>query len=153
MRTVTQRVRKASVTVNDEVVGAIDQGLLILIGVGPDDTEAEAQWLANKIAVMRIFDDDDGKINRSLLDVNGGALVVSQFTLYADARQRRPSFAKAAPPQIAEPLVEQFTQFLRDAGVERVETGRFGAMMLVALENDGPMTILLDRDNTTANSD
>ncbi len=153
MRTVIQRVRKASVTVEDQVVGAIDHGLLILIGVGPGDTEAEAKWLANRIAVMRIFADDDGKFNRSLLDVNGSALVVSQFTLYADARQRRPSFVKAAPPQIAEPLIERFTQFLQEAGVKRVKTGHFGAAMLVALENDGPVTILLDRDNTTANSD
>ena len=146
MRTVIQRVRKASVTVENEIVGAIGHGLMILLGVGPADTEAEASWLANKIAVMRIFDDDQGKMNRSLLDVNGSALVVSQFTLYADARQRRPSFVKAAPPQIAEPLVNLFVEFLREAGVQRVETGRFGAMMLVALENDGPVTILLDRE-------
>jgi D-tyrosyl-tRNA(Tyr) deacylase len=146
MRTVIQRVRQASVTIEGETVGAIEHGLLVLVGVGPTDTEAEARWLANKIAVMRIFDDDQGKMNRSLLDVNGSALVVSQFTLYADARQRRPSFVKAAPPQIAEPLVNQFVEFLHEAGVQHVETGRFGAVMLVALENDGPVTILLDRE-------
>ena len=146
MRTVIQRVRKASVTVEDQIVGAIDHGLLILVGVGPNDTEAEAKWLADKIAVMRIFDDDQGKINLSLLDVAGSALVVSQFTLYADARQRRPSFVKAAPPHIAAPLVDRFAQYLRDTGVQRVEMGRFGAMMLVALENDGPFTVLLDRE-------
>lgn len=147
MRTVIQRVRKASVTVENEIVGAIDHGLLILLGVGPTDTEIEARWLASKIAVMRIFDDALGKMNRSLLDVNGSVLVVSQFTLYADAHQRRPSFVKAAPPHIAEPLVNRFVEFLRESGVQHVETGRFGALMLVALENDGPVTILLDRES------
>jgi D-tyrosyl-tRNA(Tyr) deacylase len=147
MKTVIQRVRRAAVTVNGETVGAIDQGFLILVGVGPGDTEAEAKWLADKIAVMRIFADQDDKFNRSLLDVGGGALVVSQFTLYADAIQgRRPSFVKAAPPHIAEPLIKQFAAFLRAAGVQRVETGRFGARMLVEIHNDGPVTILLDRE-------
>jgi D-tyrosyl-tRNA(Tyr) deacylase len=147
MKTVIQRVSRASVTVEGEIVGAIDQGLLILVGIGPGDTQAEAKWLADKIAVMRIFEDDAGKFNRSMLDVGGGALVVSQFTLYADAVQgRRPSFIKAAPPDIAAPLVEQFAQLLRDAGVQRVETGRFGARMLVELVNEGPVTILLDRE-------
>ena len=147
MRTVIQRVRRASVTVNGEVVGSIDHGLLILVGAAPTDTDAEAQWLAEKIAVLRIFEDDNGKFNRSLLDVGGSALVVSQFTLYADASQgRRPSFIKAAQPEIAEPLILRFVEFLRKAGVPRVETGRFGAMMLVDLQNDGPTTILLDRE-------
>ena len=149
MRTVIQRVRRAAVSVDGETVGAIDQGLVILLGVGPDDTEAEAKWLADKIAVMRIFADEADKFNRSLLDVGGGALVVSQFTLYADAAQgRRPSFVKAAPPPIAEPLIERFVQYLREAGVQRVETGRFGARMLVEIHNDGPVTILLDREST-----
>src|SRR3954470_24533301 len=121
MKTVIQRVRRASVTVDGQVVGTVEQGLLILVGVGPGDTDAEAQWLANKIAVMRIFEDDDGKFNRSLLDVGGGALVVSQFTLYADAvGGRRPSFVKAAPPQVAEPLIERFVGYLRAAGVAHV---------------------------------
>jgi len=147
LRTVIQRVRRASVTVNGEVVGSIDHGLLILVGAAPTDTDAEAQWLAEKIAVLRIFEDDNGKFNRSLLDVGGSALVVSQFTLYADASQgRRPSFIKAAQPEIAEPLILRFVEFLRKAGVPRVETGRFGAMMLVDLQNDGPTTILLDRE-------
>ncbi len=147
MKSVIQRVRRASVSVEGKIVGSIDQGLVILLGVGPGDTEAEAKWLAEKIAVMRIFADEADKFNRSLLDVGGGALVVSQFTLYADVTQgRRPSFVKAAPPQIAEPLVERFVQFLKAAGVQRVETGRFGARMLVEIHNDGPVTILLDRD-------
>jgi D-tyrosyl-tRNA(Tyr) deacylase len=147
MKTVIQRVRRAAVTVGGEIVGAIDQGLLILLGVGPADTEAEAKWLADKIAVMRIFADENDKFNRSLLDIDGDALVVSQFTLYADAVQgRRPSFIKAAPPQVAEPLVARFADFLRAAGVKRVETGQFGARMMVEIHNDGPVTILLDRE-------
>jgi D-aminoacyl-tRNA deacylase len=147
MKSVLQRVRRASVSVDGEIVGSIDQGLVILLGIGPGDTEAEARWLAEKIAVMRIFADENDKFNRSLLDVTGGALVVSQFTLYADAAQgRRPSFVKAAPPQTAEPLVERFVEFLKAAGVQRVEAGRFGARMLVEIHNDGPVTILLDRE-------
>jgi D-tyrosyl-tRNA(Tyr) deacylase len=147
MRTVIQRVRRAAVLVDGETVGAIEQGLLILVGVGQGDTEAEAKWLAEKIAVMRIFADADDKFNLSLLDVSGGALVVSQFTLYADAVQgRRPSFVKAAPPQVAEPLIERFANYLKTVGVQRVETGRFGARMLVEIHNDGPVTILLDRE-------
>ena len=147
MRSVIQRVRRALVTIDGETVGSIDQGLVILLGIGPGDTEAEARWLAEKIAVMRIFADEADKFNRSLLDVGGGALVVSQFTLYADAAQgRRPSFVKAAPTQVAEPLIERFVQFLKAAGVQRVETGRFGARMLVEIQNDGPVTILLDRE-------
>jgi D-tyrosyl-tRNA(Tyr) deacylase len=147
MRTVIQRVRRAAVLVDGETVGAIEQGLLILVGVGPGDTEAEAKWLSEKIAVMRIFADADDKFNLSLLDVSGGALVVSQFTLYADAVQgRRPSFVKAAPPQVAEPLIERFANYLKTVGVQRVETGRFGARMLVEIHNDGPVTILLDRE-------
>lgn len=147
MKTVIQRVRRAAVTVGSDTVGAIDQGLLILLGIGPADTEAEAKWLADKIAVMRIFADADDKFNRSLLDVDGGALVVSQFTLYADAAQgRRPSFTKAAPPAMAEALVERFVDFLRAAGVSPVQTGQFGARMMIEIHNDGPVTILLDRE-------
>jgi D-tyrosyl-tRNA(Tyr) deacylase len=147
MKSVIQRVRRAAVRVDGEIVGAIDHGLLILLGIGQNDTAVQAKWLAERIAVLRIFADGDDKFNRSLLDVGGGALVVSQFTLFGDAAGgRRPSFIKAAPPTIAAPLVDQFVAFLRAAGVERVETGVFGAKMLVALENDGPVTILLDRD-------
>ena len=149
MRTVIQRVKRASVTVAGEVVGAIDQGFLILLGIGPNDSETEAKWLTEKIAVMRIFEDADGKFNRSLLDVGGGALVVSQFTLYADVSYgRRPSFIKAARPEVAEPLVNRFAELLRVAGIQRVEMGRFGTMMLVDLQNDGPTTIILDREAT-----
>jgi len=148
MKTVIQRVRRAAVTVEGATIGAIDQGLLILLGIGPNDTEAEAKWLADKIAVMRIFADEQDKFNLSLLDVGGGALVVSQFTLYADAvGGRRPSFVKAAPPHVAEPLVDRFAAFLKAAGVQRVETGRFGARMMVEIHNDGPVTILLDRES------
>ncbi|HLY25843.1 MAG TPA: D-aminoacyl-tRNA deacylase [Aggregatilineales bacterium] len=146
MRTVIQRVRQASVSVEGETVGAIQNGLLIFVGVGHGDGAAEAKWLAGKIAVMRIFADEQGKFNRSLLDVSGAALVVSQFTLYADPSQRRPSFVKAAPPELAEGLVARFCDYLREAGVQQVETGRFGAKMLVSLENDGPVTILLNRE-------
>lgn len=146
MKTVIQRVTRAAVRVDGQVVGAIDTGLLILAGVGADDTDAEAKWLAERIAVMRIFPDADDKFNRSLLDIGGGALVVSQFTLYGDAAGgRRPSFSKAAPPGVAAPLIDRFVSFLRQAGLARVETGIFGARMMVELENDGPVTILLDR--------
>ena len=144
MRAVVQRVSQASVTVGDEVVGAIGHGLLILLGIGVGDSEAEARLLAEKTANLRIFADEEGRFNRSLLDIGGEALVVSQFTLYADTRRgRRPSFSDAAPPEIAAPLVDIFADELRRLGVA-VSTGRFGAMMQVALVNDGPVTILLD---------
>jgi D-tyrosyl-tRNA(Tyr) deacylase len=147
MRVVLQRVTHARVTVDNQVVGAIDQGLLILIGVRNGDTAAEAKWLAEKIAVLRIFADENNKFNRSLLDIGGGALVVSQFTLYGDVSgQRRPSFIEAAPPSLAAPLIDQFVAFLRQAGVQRVETGIFGAKMLVELANDGPVTLILERE-------
>lgn len=147
MKTVIQRVRRATVQVEGEIVGAVDHGLLILLGVGHGDTQSEAKWLAERIAVLRIFADENDKFNRSLLDVDGGALVVSQFTLFGDAvGGRRPSFIKAAPPEIASPLCDRFVEFLKTAGVKRVETGVFGAKMLVELENDGPVTILLDRE-------
>ena len=144
MRAVVQRVSQASVKVGDEVVGAIGQGLLILLGIGVGDSEAEARLLAEKTANLRIFADEEGRFNRSLLDIGGEALVVSQFTLYADTRRgRRPSFSDAALPEIAAPLVDIFADELRRLGVA-VSTGRFGAMMRVALVNDGPVTILLD---------
>ncbi|MGQ9550165.1 MAG: D-aminoacyl-tRNA deacylase [Roseiflexus sp.] len=144
MRAVLQRVSEASVTVGDEVVGAIGRGLLILLGVGVGDGHADARLLAEKTAHLRIFADEEGRFNRSLIDTGGEALVVSQFTLYADTRRgRRPGFSDAAPPEIAAPLVDIFADELRRLGVV-VSTGRFGAMMRVALVNDGPVTILLD---------
>lgn len=147
MKTVIQRVRRASVHVDGQIVGSCEVGFLILLGVGHGDTAQEAKWLADKIAVMRVFPDEDDKFNRSILDAGGSALVVSQFTLFADAgASRRPGFTKAAPPAIAAPLVDKFVEFLRAAGVKRVETGVFGAKMLVEIENDGPVTILLDRE-------
>ncbi len=145
MRAFIQRVTKASVTVEGRVVGAIERGLAILVGVRVGDTEAEAQWLASKIATLRIFDDEVGKLNRSVLDVGGSALVVSQFTLYADARKgRRPSYIEAAPPEAAEPLIRRFCELLEAEGVP-VQTGVFRAHMRVEIHNDGPVTILLER--------
>lgn len=144
MRAVLQRVSEASVSVDRAVVGRCGPGLLILLGVGPGDGEAEARLLAEKSAQLRIFADEAGKFNRSLLDSGGSALVVSQFTLYADtSRGRRPGFTSAAPPAIAAPLVERFCVALRALGVP-VESGVFGANMQVALVNDGPVTIILD---------
>jgi D-tyrosyl-tRNA(Tyr) deacylase len=145
MRAVVQRVSQASVSVDGEVVGSIGRGVVILIGVTQGDGEAEARFLANKVANLRIFADGGGKFNRSALDVNGEALVVSQFTLYGDARKgRRPSFVHAAPPEVAEPLIERFVSFLEENGLH-VETGVFGAMMMVKIHNDGPVTIILEK--------
>ncbi len=145
MRALVQRVSQASVDVDGEPVARIGPGVVVLVGVTHGDTEAQASWLARKVAGLRIFEDAEGKMNASLLDVGGEALVVSQFTLYADARKgRRPSFTNAAPPEVAEPLVEHFAQALRAAGVP-VQTGVFGAHMLVRIYNDGPVTILLER--------
>jgi D-aminoacyl-tRNA deacylase len=146
MRAVIQRVSEASVTVAGAAVGRIGRGLLVLLGVGVGDSAADAELLAEKTANLRIFPDADGRFNRSLLDVGGGALVVSQFTLYADTRRgRRPSFSDAAPPEAATPLVDTFAAALRRMNVE-VATGAFGAHMHVALVNDGPVTILLDSE-------
>ena len=145
MRAVVQRVSEASVSVDGEVVGSIGRGVVVLIGVTQGDGEAEARFLAGKVANLRIFADDEGKFNRSALDVNGEALVVSQFTLYGDARKgRRPSFVHAAPPETAEPLIERFVSFLKEDGLH-VETGVFGAMMMVKIHNDGPVTIILEK--------
>lgn len=144
MRTIIQRVREASVAVGDEMLGSIGIGLAILVGVTHDDREEDARFLAQKIATLRIFEDADGKFNLSALDVGAGALVVSQFTLYADTRRgRRPDFLAAAKPEIAEPLIEKFVTLLREQGLH-VETGRFRAHMLVKIYNDGPVTIILD---------
>ena len=146
MRALLQRVSYASVTVDEQVVGQIKQGLLILLGVGQNDSEVEVKNLVHKIVHMRIFGDDEGRMNRSLLDIQGAALVVSQFTLYADIRKgRRPSFTDAAPPNLAEPLVEGFKEALSSYGI-RVEGGVFGAHMAVNLLNDGPVMIWLDSD-------
>jgi D-tyrosyl-tRNA(Tyr) deacylase len=145
MRALIQRVSEASVSVDGEIVGQIGRGVVVLVGVTHGDTSEQAEWLARKVAGLRIFEDSAGKMNAGLLDVGGAALVVSQFTLYADARKgRRPSFTDAAPPEVAEPLVEHFAQVLRDCGV-LVETGIFQAYMLVEIHNDGPVTILLER--------
>ncbi len=144
MRAILQRVSEASVEVDGRIVGRTGPGLLVLLGVGRGDGEAEAKLLAEKTAQLRIFADEAGKFNRSLLDTGGGALVISQFTLYADTRKgRRPSFTDAAPPELAAPLVEQYCAALRALGVH-VETGVFGALMRVALVNEGPVTISLD---------
>jgi D-tyrosyl-tRNA(Tyr) deacylase len=148
MRAVVQRVSRAKVTVDGCVTGEIGPGLTILLGVGRNDTSAVAVRMAERCANLRIFEDDQGKMNRSLLDVKGSVLAVSQFTLYGDARgQRRPSFITAAPPELAKPLYEEFCEALRKLGVT-VATGIFQAMMSVELVNEGPVTILLDSDNT-----
>ena len=148
MRVVVQRVSRASVTVEGRVTGEIGAGLMILLGVGREDTSAVAASMAGKVVNLRIFEDDQGKMNRSLLEVKGAALVVSQFTLYGDARgQRRPSFISAAPPEKAEALYEEFMQAMRALGVS-VATGIFQTMMSVELVNEGPVTILLDSDKT-----
>jgi D-aminoacyl-tRNA deacylase len=148
MRAVLQRVSRGRVTVEGKITGEIGGGLMILLGVGREDSAAVAASMAEKCANLRIFEDDQGKMNRSLLDVKGSALVVSQFTLYGDARgQRRPSFITAAPPELAKALYEEFCAALRRLGVT-VETGIFQAMMSVELVNEGPVTILLDSDKT-----
>jgi len=146
MRAVVQRVSRAHVTLEGRVAGEIAAGLMILLGVGRNDTSAVAASMAEKIANLRIFEDDQGKMNRSLLDVRGSALVISQFTVYGDARgQRRPSFITAAPPEQAKKLYEDFCEALRQLGVT-VATGVFGEMMSVELVNEGPVTILLNSD-------
>jgi D-tyrosyl-tRNA(Tyr) deacylase len=148
MRAVVQRVSRAKVTVEGRITGEIGAGLMVLLGVGREDSPAVAVSLAEKVANLRIFEDEQGKMNRSLLDVKGAALVVSQFTLYGDARgQRRPSFISAAPPEQAAALYEEFNKALRALGIT-VETGIFQAMMSVELVNEGPVTILLDSDKT-----
>jgi D-aminoacyl-tRNA deacylase len=148
MRAVVQRVSRARVTVSGETTGEIGTGLVILLGVGREDTSAVASALAEKAANLRIFEDKNEKMNLSLLDVKGGALVVSQFTLYGDARGgRRPSFIAAAPPDLAKALYEEFCEALRKLGVN-VGTGIFQAMMSVELVNEGPVTILLDSEKT-----
>jgi len=144
MRAVLQRVSSGRVTINNQVVAEIGRGLVILVGIGPGDGQEQARFLADKIANLRIFEDNQEKMNLSVRDANGQALVVSQFTLYADTRKgRRPSFTDAAPPDLARPLVDYFTQQLNSLGVP-TQTGEFGAHMLVEIHNDGPVTILLE---------
>ena len=144
MRAVVQRVTRAQVSVGEEVVGKIAKGLLVLLGVAKTDTAAEAEYLAAKITGLRIFEDENGKMNLSLAETHGAVLAVSQFTLYADVRRgKRPSFDEAAPPELARELYEYFVMKIREIGVV-CETGRFQAMMQVELVNDGPVTVLLD---------
>ena len=144
MRAVVQRVSRARVTVDGETTGAIDAGLLVYLGIGPEDGEREVAWVTSKVADLRVFPDEAGRFDRSVTDIAGSVLVVSQFTLYGDTRRgRRPSFTDAAPPELAAPLVDRVMDAIRDRGL-RVEGGRFGAHMLVDAVNDGPVTILLD---------
>ncbi len=148
MRSVVQRVSQASVTVDNEVIGKIDKGLLVLLGIHGNDGKKEIDWMAEKIVNLRIFEDNDNKMNRSLHDIGADMLIVSQFTLYGDCRKgRRPGYSQAAPPHIAEPLYEQFSVKVAQLGIGVAE-GKFGAMMDVALVNDGPVTLLLDSDKT-----
>ena len=145
MRLLIQRVSKASVTVEKQTISSIGKGLLVLLGIGHGDSEEQVQFLAEKTANLRIFEDEQGKTNLSVLDVKGEAIVVSQFTLYADSRKgRRPSFIDAALPDVAEPLVDRFVELLRSHGVP-TQTGKFGAHMEVEIHNDGPVTIWLEK--------
>jgi D-aminoacyl-tRNA deacylase len=148
VRAVVQRVRRASVTVGDEPPREIGSGLVVLLGVGRADGESQARWMAEKCAHLRIFPDDAGKMNKSLIDVSGDALVVSQFTLFGDARKgRRPSFIDAAPPEVAEPLYLSVARRLSALGVRRVEVGSFRTHMVVSLENDGPVTLWIETED------
>jgi D-tyrosyl-tRNA(Tyr) deacylase len=145
MRAILQRVTRGHVVVDQQVVGEIGPGYVILLGVTHQDGPAEVKKLAEKTVHLRVFEDDQGKMNRSALDTGAEILVISQFTLFAEAKKgRRPSFTGAAPPEIAEPLVTRFVQHLQQLGVKKVAAGRFGATMLVHIENDGPVTIILD---------
>jgi D-tyrosyl-tRNA(Tyr) deacylase len=145
MRALVQRVINGRVSISGQTVAEIGPGLVILLGVGPQDGDEQIRYLVDKIANLRIFEDQDGKINRSVLDIGGEVLVVSQFTLYADTRKgRRPSFTNAAPPEIARPIVEQFAELMESRGVPS-RKGEFGAHMLVEIANDGPVTIWLER--------
>ena len=148
MRAVIQRVSSARVTVANETTGEIGRGLLVFLGIAPSDAEADAQWLAEKICALRLFEDAGGRMNRSVTEIGGGILVVSQFTLFASIRKgTRPSFNDAAKPEIAIPLYETFNRFATAALGRAVSTGRFAAMMQVALVNDGPVTLVVDSKN------
>ena len=145
MRVVLQRVNHAAVSIDGEMVGQIKKGYLLLVGLAPDDNDDQLDWMVHKIVNLRVFEDENGKLNRALADVAGEILSISQFTLYADVKHgNRPGFSKAAKPEIAEPLYDRFNEKLRAAGVH-VETGRFGADMKVELENDGPVTIIYEK--------
>lgn len=146
VRVVVQRSKQASVEVDGQTVGKIEQGLVLLVGIRHEDTEADIKWMADKVANLRIFEDDEGKMNLSLMDIGGQILSVSQFTLYGDCRKgRRPNFMAAARPEQAEPMYEQFNSLLREKGIE-VQTGQFGAMMDVKLTNWGPVTLVIDSE-------
>src|SRR3989304_6657648 len=145
MRALVQRVKSGAVNVDGQKLASVGRGVVVLLGIGQGDAETQAQYLAEKIAHLRIFEDGQGKINRSLIEVGGEAIVVSQFTLYADSSKgRRPSFVQAAPPEFAEPLVARFAELLTVQGIP-TQTGRFGAHMLVEINNDGPVTIWLEK--------
>lgn len=147
MRVVIQRVTEAAVSINEEISGKINKGLLILVGIGQDDHTEDIQWLTQKITNLRIFSDYDGKMNLSILDIKGEILLVSQFTLYASTKKgNRPSFIQSAPPTIAIPLYEQFIQSLKETRIA-IQTGQFGADMKISLTNDGPVTIIIDSKN------
>lgn len=149
MRAVVQRVKRAEVRVNNEVTGKIDKGILVLLGVGQDDTDKDLEYMADKIVNLRIFEDDEGKMNLSVLDEGGGILVVSQFTLYGDCRKgKRPSYSSAARPEMAEKLYNEFVDYIKSKYDIKVETGVFQAMMEVDFINDGPVTLLIDSQKT-----
>ena len=147
MKAILQRVRRGSVTVNNQIVGEIGHGYVVLLGATRGDGPKQVRKLAEKTAHLRVFEDEQGKMNRSALDVGAEVLVISQFTLFADVKKgRRPSFTNAAPPEVAEPLLSQFVEQLEQLGIKNVATGIFGAHMLVHIENNGPVTIVLDTD-------
>ncbi|PWN05955.1 D-aminoacyl-tRNA deacylase [Rhodohalobacter mucosus] len=147
MKIVVQRVKRASVTVNGEIIGKIGHGLLLLAGIHADDTDEQLEWCCNKIMKLRIFNDQEGLMNRSVQDVNGEILVVSQFTLYGDTRKgTRPGFTDAAPPEAAEPIYERMIEIFRQRTDLNVESGVFGAMMDVELVNDGPVTLIIKKE-------